>query len=98
MPWFRRLTLRGRLILIGTAGLAVGLAVGGLLLVSVLNVVLERAVDTGARQTARDVAALVDAGQLTDPIPTAGSQIVQVLDESGGIRSASWNSDSITVG
>ena len=95
MPWFRRLTLRGRLILIGTAGLAVGLAVGGLLLVSVLNVVLERAVDTGARQTARDVAALVDAGQLTDPIPTAGSQIVQVLDESGGIRSASFGADRL---
>jgi signal transduction histidine kinase len=95
VSWFRQLTLRGRLILIGTVGLAVGLAAGGLLLVTVLNVVLQRAVDAGARQTAEDVATRVEAGQLTDPIPTAGSQIVQVLDPGGGIESASFGADRL---
>jgi signal transduction histidine kinase len=93
--WFRRLSLRGRLILIGTAGLAVGLALGGLLLVSVLQFVLIRAVDNGARQTAGDVASLIGAGGLADPIPTAGTQFVQVLDAQSRIRAASVGADRL---
>jgi len=71
MGWFRRLSLRGRLMLIGTGGLAVGLLLGGLLLVSVLRLVLDQALDSGARRTAADVVELLDhvwdAGADTDP-------------------------------
>ncbi|HET8659238.1 MAG TPA: HAMP domain-containing sensor histidine kinase [Micromonosporaceae bacterium] len=95
MGWLRRLTLRARLILIGTAGLGVGLAVGGLLLVTVLHVVLQRALDDGARQTAADVARLVAQDHLTDPIPTTGTQIVQVLDGEGRIHAASVGADRL---
>jgi len=95
VSWLRRLSLRGRLMLIGTAGLAVGLAAGGLLLVTVLHVVLKRTVDADARQTGQDIAALVATDQLADPVPTAGSQIVQVIDEQGGIRSASAGADRL---
>src|SRR6266699_3137505 len=78
MGWFRRLSLRGRLMLIGTGGLAVGLLLGGLLLVSVLRVVLDKALDSGARRAAADVVDLIDANGLVNPVPTAGTQFVQV--------------------
>lgn len=90
-----RLGLRGRLILLGTAGLAVGLAIGGVLLVAVLRSALERAVDESATQTARDVAELLDAGRLPDPIPAGGTTIVQVIDADGQVRAASLGGDRL---
>jgi signal transduction histidine kinase len=87
--------LRSRLILIGTAGLAAGLALGGILLVLVVRVVLVRAVDNSARQSANDVADVLHAGTLADPIPTAGTQFIQVLDASGRVRAASVGSDRL---
>ncbi len=95
MAWFRRLSLRSRLILIGTAGLAVGLLLGGLLLVAMLHYVLIRSVDDGAHGTATDVAALVQAGAPTDPVPTSGTQYVQVLDAQDRIRAASIGADHL---
>lgn len=91
----RRLTLRGRLLLIATIGLAVGLMASGLLLITVLNYVLVRSVDDSARATATDVAALVEADALADPIPTAGTQYVQVLDDRHRIRAASVGADRL---
>jgi len=96
MPgWLRRLSLRGRLILIGSVGLAVGLLLGGLLLVTVVHIVLVRAVDNGARHTASDIATVLDAGKLSDPIPNIGNQYVQVLDAQHTIRAASLNGDRL---
>lgn len=98
MPvWFRRLTLRGRLILIGVSGVAVALAVGGLLLVTVLRLVLLNAVDDGARQTAHSVVALIDAGELPNPVPTAGTEYVQVLDDGATVRAASIGADRLAA-
>ena len=96
MPRRRRLSLRARLTLIATAALAVGLAVGGLLLVAVLGSVLVRGVDAGSRQTARDVAEQINEGvPLADPVPTGGTQIVQVLDAQSRIRAASVGADRL---
>jgi signal transduction histidine kinase len=95
VSWFRRLSLRSRLILIGTAGLAVGLLLGGLLLVAMLHYVLIRSVDGGAHGTAADVASLVQAGAPTDPVPTSGTQYVQVLDPQDRIRAASIGADHL---
>jgi signal transduction histidine kinase len=90
------MSLRGRLILIGACGLACGLALGGLVLVGVLHLVLDQSLDTGARKTASDVAALIEANRLSDPIPTAGTQFVQVLDDQERIRAASVGADRLT--
>jgi hypothetical protein len=102
MPgWLRRLSLRGRLILIGSVGLAAGLLLGGLLLVTVVHLVLVRAVDTSTRRTAADIAAVIDAGGpgdrgvLADPIATAGTQYVQVLDGQHRILAASVGADRL---
>jgi signal transduction histidine kinase len=93
--WFRRLSLRARLILIGVTGVAVALVLGGLLLVTVLRAVLIATVDDGARQTARDVAQLVQENSLSNPIPTSGTQYVQVLDRGATVRAASIGADRL---
>jgi signal transduction histidine kinase len=90
-----RVSLRARLTLIATAGLAVGLGVGGLLLVAVLGSVLVRGVDAGSRQTATNVAEMINEGHLTDPIPTGGTQVVQVLDSEDRVRAASVQTDRL---
>ncbi|HEX6497557.1 MAG TPA: HAMP domain-containing sensor histidine kinase [Micromonosporaceae bacterium] len=96
MGWWRRLTLRARLVLIGATGLAVAFAVGGVLLVDVLHYVLQRSVDGGARQVAADVAALERVNHLSDPIPPAGNQIVQVVDGDQRVRAATVGADRLT--
>jgi signal transduction histidine kinase len=85
MRWWRRLTLRGRLTMVGTVGLAVGLAVGGLLIIVVLQYVLIRSVDANSRQTANDVAELAEQPIPPQSLPSAGSAYVQVLDSHGNI-------------
>jgi signal transduction histidine kinase len=87
------LSLRARLTLLSAAGLAVGLALGGLLIVNVLHYVLIRSVDSSTHQTAKDVAALVTSDKLPRPIAVAGTPIVQVIDEQQKVRSNSVNAD-----
>jgi signal transduction histidine kinase len=93
--WWRRRSLRARLVLIGTFGLAIGFLAGGLALFAVLGLALQRTVDTAAEDTARDVAALAAAGQLPDPVPVAGGQVVQVVDPEGRVRHASVGADRL---
>lgn len=93
----RGMGLRARLILLGTGGLAVGLALGGVVLVAVLQATLERAVDAAGVQTARDVAALTDAGLLPDPIPSGGTTVVQVVGAGGEVRAASAGADRLVA-
>lgn len=95
--WVGRLGLRSRLILVGTAGLALGLAVGGFVLVTVLQTTLERTVDSAARRTAQDVAALIDTDRLPDPIPAGGTTVVQVVDGAGRVRAASAGADRLVA-
>jgi signal transduction histidine kinase len=95
MGWFRQMSLRGRLMLIGTGGLAIGLLLGGLVLVSVLRVVLDKALDSGARRTAADVIDLIDANGLVNPVPTAGTQFVQVIDDHDRVLAASITADRL---
>ena len=95
MGWFRRLSLRARLILIGTSGLAVGLLLGGLLLVSVLHFVLEQAVDASARKAAEDVVDLIDDNGMVDPVPSAGTQFIQVINDQGQVLAASVGADRL---
>jgi len=93
--WWRRRSLRARLVLIGTFGLAAGFLAGGLALFAVLGLTLQRTVDDAALSTARDVATLAAAGQLPDPVPVAGGQVVQVVDAEGRVRYASIGADRL---
>ena len=93
--WWQRRSLRARLVLIGTFGLAAGFLVSGVALFAVLGLALQRTVDAAAESTARDVAALAEAGQLPDPVPVAGGQVVQVVDAQGRVRYASIGADRL---
>jgi signal transduction histidine kinase len=89
------LNLRSRLLLIGSGGLAIGFALGGVVLVAALGFALERNVDTDALSTARGVATLVDVNALPQPVPVAGDQFVQVVDAQQRVRSASIGADRL---
>ncbi|WP_460917109.1 sensor histidine kinase [Plantactinospora veratri] len=94
-PWLT-LSLRARLTIISAAGLAVGLAVGGLVLLGALGYALQRTVDTEALKTAEAVALLAGQNALPDPLPVAGGQVrVQVVDGQGRIRAASIDADRL---
>ena len=94
--WWRRRSLRGRVTLASTAGLAVALAAAALLLANVLRVSLIRGLDNSARQGAREVAALQDAGRLPKPVPVGpGTVTIQVLDRQGRITDVSPDADRL---
>ena len=95
--WWRAWSLRARLTIIATALLGAGLGVAALLLATTVERSLEAALDTGALQSAREIAALVDAGQLPDPVPVAdeGTAVVQVVDAAGRVRAASAGADRL---
>jgi signal transduction histidine kinase len=88
--------MRTRLMLLGVGGLTLGLAAGGAVLVAVLGVTLQRSADAEATQTGRDVARLVEADALPEPVPVVGAQLVQVVDEQGRVLSASLGADRLT--
>ena len=92
--WWRRRSLRARLTIITTAGLAVALVVAAMLLRATLRASLTREVDNTARQGAREVAALANANRLPNPVPVAaGTLTVQVVDPHGNVVDASPGAD-----
>jgi signal transduction histidine kinase len=94
--WWRRRSLRARLTLTAAAGLAVALAGVAILLIAVLGVSLDRGLDDSARQTAQEVAALIDANRLPNPVPVAaGTAVVQVVAADGRIVAASPGADRL---
>lgn len=91
-----RLGLRPRLLVVSVVGVAVALLAGGLLLYAVMTAALNRAVEGEARATAREVAALVDAGRLPESLPVTGAQVVQVLDDQYRVVAGSPMADRLT--
>jgi signal transduction histidine kinase len=83
-------------MIIGVAGLAAGLAVGGVMLIGALGYALQRTVDTEALKTADAVAMLAAENALPDPLPVAGGEVrVQVIDAQARIRAASIDADRL---
>jgi len=94
--WWRRRSLRARLTLATSAGLAVALALAAVLLVNALRASLIRGLDLSARQGAVEVAALINQNRLPSPVPVApGTLTVQVLDASGRITNVSPGADRL---
>jgi signal transduction histidine kinase len=94
--WWRRRSLRARLTVTAAAGLTVALAGLAVLLITTLSLALGHGLDMSARQTGREVAALVDANRLPNPVPVAaGTAVVQVVDANGRIVAASAGADRL---
>jgi signal transduction histidine kinase len=94
-PGRHQLSLRWRLLLLGSAGLIGGLALGGWLLLAALQLAFENSVDAGAAATAADVSALIATDQLPRPVPVAGAQLVQVVDRQDRVRAGSPGADRL---
>ena len=61
-----------------------------------LSLTLDHGLDVTARQTGQEVAALVDANRLPNPVPVAaGTAVVQVVDAQGRIVAASAGADRL---
>ena len=94
--WWRRRSLRARLTLATSAGLALALALAAVLLANTLRVSLIRGLDLSARQGAVEVAALINQNRLPSPVPVApGTLTIQVLDASGRITNVSPGADRL---
>ena len=95
--WWRRRSLRARVTLASTAGLALALAAAAVLLSSALRLSLISNLDNSARQGAREVATLSDARRLpADGVPVVpGTITVQVLNSSGRIVNVSPDADRL---
>jgi signal transduction histidine kinase len=94
LHWWRRRGLRARVTITAALGLVVAFAAADLLLFNALRVSLTRSVDDYARSGASQVAALINASRLPDPVPVAAGTItIQVLDSAGDITDASPDAD-----
>ena len=94
--WWRRRSLRARLTLVTSAGLALALAGAAVLLVNALRLSLIRGLDDSARQGAVEVVALIDQNRLRDPVPVgSGTITIQVLDAQGRIADVSPGADRL---
>ena len=94
--WPQRLSLRTRLMIIGLLGVAGALVIGGVALDAVLVTSLSRTVHGEVRASAQEVASLVDAGRLPEPVPVSGAEIVQILDAGGRVTGGSLTADRLT--
>jgi signal transduction histidine kinase len=92
--WWRRRGLRARVTLTAALGLIVAFAAADLLLFNALRVSLTNSTDDYARSGATQVAALINAGRLPDPVPVAAGTItIQVLNAFGNITDVSADTD-----
>ncbi|WP_345538192.1 HAMP domain-containing sensor histidine kinase [Phytohabitans rumicis] len=82
-------------MLIGVAGLAVGLTVGGVGMVFALGLALQATADSEALQSARGVAAMVNENEVPEPLPVVGDVRVQVVDADHRVLAASIDADRL---
>ncbi|MBA3373459.1 MAG: ATP-binding protein [Actinomycetota bacterium] len=87
------LSLRTRMVLLGTIGVTLILLAGGLLLGGVWRRTLIGNVSQTTALRSRDIAALVKRGTVPDPIPVSGRDeaLVQIVGPDGDVVAASAN-------
>jgi signal transduction histidine kinase len=81
--------------MIAALALIVAFILIDLLLFNALRVSLTRSVDDTARSGADQVASLINANRLPDPVPVTGDITIQVLDSYGDIWNASASADRL---
>ncbi|WP_432975710.1 ATP-binding protein [Dactylosporangium sp. CA-233914] len=81
MRWWASLSLRGRLILLGTTGLVVGLSIAGAAMAIAMTYSFRGSLDRSADSTVTEISALLDeGGKLPETLPAPANQVVQILD------------------
>ncbi|NDL56317.1 sensor histidine kinase [Phytoactinopolyspora mesophila] len=96
-PWSVRLklSLRAQLTIAATTVAALVLTVGGTLTLIMLQQTLLRELDESARSHGHDIAALVEADRLTNPLPSSGAAIAQVVDAQGRVLASTPGGDRL---
>jgi signal transduction histidine kinase len=98
MRWWLRRGLRARVTLTAALGLAVAFAAADILLFNALRVSLTNSVDDYAQSGATQVAALINADRLPDPVPVAAGTItIQVISAGGTIIDVSPDADRLVA-
>ncbi|WP_166353949.1 sensor histidine kinase [Phytoactinopolyspora limicola] len=90
-----KLSLRAKLTIAATTVAELGLVLGGALIVVLLQQVLLRDLDESARSHAHDIAALVEADRLTDPLPSSGAAVAQVVDAQNRVLTSTPGGDRL---
>jgi len=90
------MSLRGRLMIIGLAGVGIALIMGGLAFFGALTYSVNRTLDNEALASAGEVAAMVNEDRLPSPIPVSGAQVVQVVDGQQRVVGGSVTADRLT--
>jgi signal transduction histidine kinase len=93
---FWTLSLRGRLMIIGLAGVGLALILGGLAFFAALTYSVNRTLDSEALTSGEEVAAMANEGRLPSPIPVSGAQVVQVVDGQQRVIGGSATADRLT--
>jgi len=94
MKWWASLSLRGRLVLLGTSGLIAGLAIAGVAMATAMTYSFRGTLDRSADATATEIATLLqEGGKLPEPLPAPAGQVVQVLDTRHRVVAGDHNAD-----
>ncbi|MER7276023.1 ATP-binding protein [Dactylosporangium sp. NPDC000244] len=81
MRWWASLSLRGRLVLLGTTGLVVGLSIAGAAMALAMTYSFRGSLDRSADSTAAEMSSLLnEGGKLPETLPAPANQVVQILD------------------
>ena len=95
VPWptMQRWGVRARVTIAASSVLAAVLAIGAVALVALLHQSLVANLDSAASTRARDLSSLVSNGSLPETLPAQAddSSLIQVVDASNSVRSASAN-------
>ncbi|GAA2614234.1 ATP-binding protein [Dactylosporangium fulvum] len=96
MKWWSQLSLRGRLVLLGTSGLIVGLAIAGVAMATAMTYSFRGTLDRSADSTATEISnLLVEGGKVPEPLPAPAGQVVQVLDAQHRVVAGDRNADRL---
>ncbi|MEU7868566.1 ATP-binding protein [Dactylosporangium sp. NPDC049140] len=95
MRWWASLSLRGRLVLLGTTGLVVGLSIAGAAMAFAMTYSFRGSLDRSADATVAEIASLLDeGGKLPEALPAPANQVVQILDpQRRGVVAGDRNAD-----
>ncbi|GMA38754.1 sensor histidine kinase [Mobilicoccus caccae] len=88
--------LRARIVAITTGLLAAVLLVGAIALSALVVTMQRSALDAELRQTAQQIATLVAENRVPATLPVSGARLVQVVDPTGAVVSASPAADRLT--
>ncbi|GAA3268010.1 HAMP domain-containing protein [Dactylosporangium vinaceum] len=81
MRWWASLSLRGRLVLLGTTGLVVGLSIAGAAMAFAMTYSFRGSLDRSADATTAEIASLLDeGGRLPETLPAPANQVVQIIE------------------